>query len=135
MLRAWNRLSLIRWICLKFTILCINMQIKQVKRYKKKYTCKFNFAVTCTRYTFLIFFVDWSNTSLGASPMALNQSSMTLPYVLHEFTPNWVAILGMQYAKTCNSFFNIAYMDLEFISIEAQNEKYFGIHVFKNLYQ
>lgn len=38
---------------------------------------------------------NWSNTTLGASPMALNQSSMTLPYVLHEFTPNWVAILGL----------------------------------------
>lgn len=84
-------------------------------------------------YPFLIFFVDWSNTTLGASPMALNQSSMTLPYVLHEFTPNWVAILGMQYAETCTSFFNIAYMDLEFISIVAQDEKYFGI--LKNLYQ
>ena len=40
-------------------------------------------------------FSDWSNTTLGNSPMALNQSSMTLPYVLYEFTPKWVAILGM----------------------------------------
>nr|XP_022325619.1 high-affinity choline transporter 1-like [Crassostrea virginica] len=38
---------------------------------------------------------DWSNTTLGNSPMALNQSSMTLPYVLYEFTPKWVAILGL----------------------------------------
>ncbi|XP_061165444.1 high-affinity choline transporter 1-like [Saccostrea echinata] len=38
---------------------------------------------------------DWTNTSLGASPMTMNQSSMTLPYVLHEFTPRWVAVLGL----------------------------------------
>ncbi|XP_048776089.2 high-affinity choline transporter 1-like [Ostrea edulis] len=38
---------------------------------------------------------DWTNTTLGSSPMALNQSSMTLPYVLHEFTPSWVAIIGL----------------------------------------
>lgn len=99
---------------------------------KKKLIQFCSYLYTCT-YPFLIFFVDWSNTTLGASPMALNQSSMTLPYVLHEFTPNWVAILGMQYAETCNSFFNIAYMDLEFISIVAQDEKYFGI--LTNLYQ
>ncbi|XP_062575290.1 high-affinity choline transporter 1-like [Saccostrea cucullata] len=38
---------------------------------------------------------DWTNTTLKFSPMALNQSSMTLPYVLHEFTPSWVAVLAL----------------------------------------
>ncbi|XP_056013471.1 high-affinity choline transporter 1-like isoform X2 [Ostrea edulis] len=38
---------------------------------------------------------DWTNTTLGSSPVSLNKSSMTLPYVLHEFTPNWVAVLGL----------------------------------------
>ncbi|XP_061184790.1 high-affinity choline transporter 1-like [Saccostrea echinata] len=38
---------------------------------------------------------DWTNTTLRFSPMALNQSSMTLPYVLHEFTPSWVAVLAL----------------------------------------
>lgn len=103
MLRAWNRFSLIKWNCLKFTILYQTSK----KMFKKNIN-----SILQLHYPFSIFFVDWSNTTLGASPMALNQSSMTLPYVLHEFTPNWVAILGMQYAKTCNSFFNIAYMDL-----------------------
>lgn len=78
-----------------------SIKINIVKKKKLIQFCSYLY--TCT-YPFLIFFVDWSNTTLGASPMALNQSSMTLPYVLHEFTPNWVAILGMQYAETCNSF-------------------------------
>ncbi|KAK3107633.1 hypothetical protein FSP39_018781 [Pinctada imbricata] len=38
---------------------------------------------------------DWSNTTMGMSPMAANVSSMVLPYVLQEFTPTPVAILGL----------------------------------------
>ncbi|XP_069115541.1 high affinity choline transporter 1-like isoform X2 [Argopecten irradians] len=38
---------------------------------------------------------DWTNTSLGMSPMAANKADMVLPYVLNEFTPVPVAVIGL----------------------------------------
>ncbi|CAC5390889.1 SLC5A7 [Mytilus coruscus] len=38
---------------------------------------------------------DWNKTSLGQSPMDLNQGSMVLPLVLQNFTPNVVAVIGL----------------------------------------
>ncbi|XP_063439810.1 high-affinity choline transporter 1-like [Mytilus trossulus] len=38
---------------------------------------------------------DWNKTSLGQSPMDLNQGSMVLPLVLQNFTPNIVAVIGL----------------------------------------
>ncbi|KAL3886225.1 hypothetical protein ACJMK2_026232 [Sinanodonta woodiana] len=38
---------------------------------------------------------NWNSTSLGMSPVLAGKASMVLPYVLHEFTPQPVAILGL----------------------------------------
>ncbi|WAR04232.1 SC5A7-like protein [Mya arenaria] len=38
---------------------------------------------------------DWNVTRLGVSPLAINKSSMVLPYVLYEFTPPTVSIIVM----------------------------------------
>ncbi|OWF43994.1 high affinity choline transporter 1-like [Mizuhopecten yessoensis] len=38
---------------------------------------------------------DWTNTTLGMSPMAANKADMVLPYVLNEFTPVPVAVIGL----------------------------------------
>ncbi|WAR06623.1 SC5A7-like protein [Mya arenaria] len=38
---------------------------------------------------------DWKATSLGVSPLDADKSSMVLPYVLNEFTPKAVSILGL----------------------------------------
>ncbi|XP_012945168.1 high-affinity choline transporter 1 [Aplysia californica] len=38
---------------------------------------------------------DWSNTTLGQSPPDLNLSSLTLPLVINEFSPEPVSILGL----------------------------------------
>ncbi|XP_060081442.1 high affinity choline transporter 1-like [Ylistrum balloti] len=38
---------------------------------------------------------DWTNTTLGVSPMAVNKADMVLPYVLKEFTPVPVAVIGL----------------------------------------
>lgn len=38
--------------------------------------------------------VDWNATTLGVSPMEIDKSSMVLPYVLFEFTPRAVSIIG-----------------------------------------
>ncbi|RUS70085.1 hypothetical protein EGW08_022149 [Elysia chlorotica] len=38
---------------------------------------------------------DWSNTTFGVSPVGTNQSSLILPLVIHEFTPELVSLLGL----------------------------------------
>lgn len=38
---------------------------------------------------------DWNSTTLGISPVARNESSLTLPYVLHYFTPPAVSVIGL----------------------------------------
>ncbi|XP_050416030.1 high-affinity choline transporter 1 isoform X2 [Patella vulgata] len=38
---------------------------------------------------------NWNSTSLGNSPMVLNKSSDVLPYVLQEFTPPVISLLGL----------------------------------------
>lgn len=38
---------------------------------------------------------DWSNTSIGMSPIDNNEGSSILPYVLQEFTPPVVSIIGL----------------------------------------
>ncbi|XP_053372519.1 high-affinity choline transporter 1-like [Mercenaria mercenaria] len=38
---------------------------------------------------------DWNTTRLGVSPMEIGKGSMILPYVLYEFTPQTVSVLGL----------------------------------------
>ncbi|XP_060596317.1 high-affinity choline transporter 1-like [Ruditapes philippinarum] len=38
---------------------------------------------------------DWNGTKLGISPLEIGKGSMILPYVLYEFTPPAVSILGL----------------------------------------